>query len=99
MALHQLPDELARRFSATTGADGKAVFADLSPRDDVIGVRIGVDGLGAQDFDVAKRLTSTGEAAAEYTIALKPPGSIGWPGRQRRRPAGRGRGGRGLDQG
>jgi hypothetical protein len=76
MALHQLPDDLARRFSARTGADGKAVFVDLSPRDDVIGVRIGVGGLGAQDLDVAKRLTNSGEAAAEYAIALKPPGPI-----------------------
>ena len=70
---HPLPDALARRSSVETGADGKAVLADLSPRDDVVAVRIAVDGRAAQDFQLTTQLTSGKDAPAEYAITLEPP--------------------------
>ena len=67
------PDELARRSSVETGADGKAVLADLSPRDDVVAVRIAVHGRAAQDFQLTTQLTFGKDAPAEYAISLEPP--------------------------
>jgi hypothetical protein len=76
MALDLLPDELARRFSAATDAGGKATFDGLSPRDDVVAVRIAVDGLGAQDFELVKQIAFGKDAPTEYAVTVNPPGPI-----------------------
>ena len=51
----------------------EAALADLSPRDDVVAVRIAVDGRAAQDFQLTTQLTFGKDAPAEYAISLEPP--------------------------
>jgi hypothetical protein len=76
ISLHQLPDDLARRFAASTGGDGKVILADLSPRDDLMAVRIAVDGRGSRTFELTQRISSGKDAPAEYAIILNPPAPV-----------------------
>ena len=47
MGNDMIPDDLALRFAATTGADGKAMLKFLAPRDDLVAVRVASGAIGA----------------------------------------------------
>ena len=77
MANEFLPDELAARLAVMTGKDGKAEFPWIGDRDQFVSSRVTVAGLGSYDFQVAGRLSASGQDDTSHlTMTIKAGGRL-----------------------